>query len=979
MPNVGPTTIDFESNPPKPPKYAELDWNAIRDLDIRRVARELGCEPDPANPSRWRFEDERCGKLAFEQGGNAFYHHKTEIGGGPIELTALSMRSDKNDSQAFSGDETLAAAQWLAERYNLEVSYTAVHARSRALATAKAAVNDNTEALASLTSSLTVPEVKATIDGLLTDTSDPRHRELRRYCDATGLTIRELSIAPYGDSYCILPAAPILGERYLTKPVPNPDPRFPLTAPVNKTWGGWSKSRVEEALQRSPHAGRLYIVDFDGVKGASGQTLYPRIALIKRLTSDLRKRGLPPAALEVTTPDLDDDTRGKMHVTFVASERAATSAEVKRRHALIETHIQAVLASWNNVSSEELNCLKRDKAMQQPSRLKRLAGCAKRGKQNAVTVLESDPNARVDFTDLLECQNAVVVAGDVEYELGAKCMKREFKRKKADDGTVVRELVRTIPLARELWPIALTVDETTGASGLRYRYKTRQGRTRYASICASAWVSQRAPQAITDEMGTSGVQIEPGRAGDLVKALGQWATTMPNLPTLNRVTRSGWYDHDRVFVNGAQVLGADWMVEGDHKKYRGQRSGNIEDWRNFVEREATSPGLIIALGIGFAGPLLKPLRRKPFGVHISGRSSSGKSKSSRLAASIWGNPEEVCQSWSGTDNGFETQFEHATGGLMILDEVQLAKSKVVHKVGYTFGDGYGKTRQQRGANALRFANHWSCTLLSTGENTIRDWVGRNAQGGLTVRLIDLPVESGDLTTDADHATRLELGTRDAHGTAWKPFCQVIMEEPVTELRGRYDEVVKGLCDRYLTNKSDGEGRRILEQIAVVELALHIARKAKVMPPNLSIDRVREAIEWMVNAIFNARGGLTSPEARAFEVLRSEVGSNPSDFPAIDDVKSSKSNSLGGIVSDDRTTLFTRPKLKKLEEICKDAGCTSKSLLGWLVEEGGATKPEKNSRVGGIQGRWYKITLNDGEVVDEGDDVRWKPSTSDLFD
>ena len=87
MSNVCPTTIiDFESNPPKPATHAELDWDAIRNLDIKTVARELGCEPDPESPSRWRFAGESSGKLSFRQSRNVCHHHKTAIGGGPIAV-----------------------------------------------------------------------------------------------------------------------------------------------------------------------------------------------------------------------------------------------------------------------------------------------------------------------------------------------------------------------------------------------------------------------------------------------------------------------------------------------------------------------------------------------------------------------------------------------------------------------------------------------------------------------------------------------------------------------------------------------------------------------------------------------------------------------------------------------------------------------------------------------------------------------------
>ena len=142
------------------------------------------------------------------------------------------------------------------------------------------------------------------------------------------------------------------------------------------------------------------------------------------------------------------------------------------------------------------------------------------------------------------------------------------------------------------------------------------------------------------------------------------------------IDRSGWQG-DAAFALPGRIIGSPkeplvWAGDqSDSAVY--ETAGTLADWQTNVARPAAAhPMLVAVLCQGLVGPMLDLCDADGFGIHLFGKSSSGKTTAAAIAASIWGPPERFVRSWRTTVNGLEGVAAAQNEVLLVQDELKQA-------------------------------------------------------------------------------------------------------------------------------------------------------------------------------------------------------------------------------------------------------------------------------------------------------------------
>ncbi len=145
-------------------------------------------------------------------------------------------------------------------------------------------------------------------------------------------------------------------------------------------------------------------------------------------------------------------------------------------------------------------------------------------------------------------------------------------------------------------------------------------------------------------------------------------------------------------------------------------TGTLETWQaRIAARCVGNSRLIFSLGAAFAGPLLGICHEENGGFHLRGASSTGKTTSLYVAASLFGGKDYI-QRWRATANGLEATAKMYNDLLLPLDEMGEINPKDAGEVAYMLGNGTGKARARADkSGGARDKAKFRCLFLSTGE------------------------------------------------------------------------------------------------------------------------------------------------------------------------------------------------------------------------------------------------------------------------
>ena len=278
------------------------------------------------------------------------------------------------------------------------------------------------------------------------------------------------------------------------------------------------------------------------------------------------------------------------------------------------------------------------------------------------------------------------------------------------------------------------------------------------------------------------------------------------------VNSTGWHGNvyvlpDRTFGNSNEQVILQSAEAVRSSSYR--TAGTLVDWqREVAARCVGNTRLVLAVCISLTGPLLLPLLEENGGFHFRGASSSGKTKTLSVAASVWGNKGMV-RVWRATGNAIESLAIEHNDGVLFLDELGQVSPQDAGDTAYTLANGQQKARADRNGNVRSIA-HWRLLFLSTGEIGLAEHVasaGSVIRAGQEIRMLDIPADAGagmglfedihGAVNPSVFADTLQEKSETYYGTAAEALLNRLSASP--EERDRAVAVIREYQDAFVAN------------------------------------------------------------------------------------------------------------------------------------------------------------------------------------
>lgn len=374
------------------------------------------------------------------------------------------------------------------------------------------------------------------------------------------------------------------------------------------------------------------------------------------------------------------------------------------------------------------------------------------------------------------------------------------------------------------------------------------------------------------ELARLGLQISSNQAARGL--LSAYIKAFPIDARARCVERLGW--HEGVFVTPSGSIGE----SNELKVFQNLHaidpaysvSGTAKEWRDSVAALAQGNSrLTFAISLAFAGALADMAGEDSGGFHLRGASSSGKSTSLRLAASVWGKPSKYVRLWRGTVNGLEGMAVLHNDGLLIMDEISQIDPAVAGDAAYMLANGQGKVRAQRNGLA-RTPQSWRLLFLSAGEESltaIMSRAGKKTSAGQEIRLADIEADAGagmgifeklhSQQSPAAFANALKVASDNYHGAIGITWLEHLAKNRLQLLTSLSDSIKQFVTDVIPTG-AEGQVERVAQRFALVSVAGELASEYGLTgwPSGEATQGARECF----NAWLEAFGGNGNREKRA---------------------------------------------------------------------------------------------------------------------
>lgn len=584
-------------------------------------------------------------------------------------------------------------------------------------------------------------------------------------------------------------------------------------------------------------------------------------------------------------------------------------------------------------------------------------------------LVERSPEVEKPWSEDLTLE---VNVGNRRFTFGRDCALHMEKR---IDG----EMIPTkVPFARCVWPREKYLQVEDGEFGVRYLFRDHAGEMRHGVLPHGATVDAGAASKAAGQAASKGVQVAPESKSLFAVALGHWGKTAQKHISLVRTP--GWHRDQSVYVNGSRIFGGrNWKSDETAPgiEARSGRSGDIEQWKKQSRELISTPGIRAALGLSLAGPLVGMLNVVPFGVHFCGDSSHGKSTAARLAASVWGNPQTLFQTWNAGRRALEGLADPSNGAVLVLDEIKNFDGKPEHLSAaiHSLCSQQGRARMAPDGTLLQ-QRRWENTLLSTGEVRTRDLLGQWYQGGHRVRMADAWISSGDLTTSKEHAAKLDRLSYQCFGVLGDAWVESLIEFGVDKIRAVWEKYATPPSQKTETN----EQQRVRGNLALVATALHFASEAKLIP--LDEFDVWITFDWLMDVTQDDldQDADVTPNERAWALLLQWTETQPYRFPFSSNHSTGRDVIAYKVVTGDGDELtfdlWTTEAMLRSSGLDTSAGIQIRHWLTWLEEKGRASNMGR-ARLAGLQRRWIRLNCDTSPPCDSHPEDESHEKTSQI--
>lgn len=355
-----------------------------------------------------------------------------------------------------------------------------------------------------------------------------------------------------------------------------------------------------------------------------------------------------------------------------------------------------------------------------------------------------------------------------------------FKIHISENGDKYSEIIAHYPIiiTRSLYDI----DSKIEMIGLAFK------KNEWREICVELDIPSNSRKIV--ELSNYGMPVNSNNASAIVQYIADLAAfNQTNLKTIPVSGKLGWNGTAQKMV----FLLPDRMItrEGqktDEIQFRsssdGEASfassisecGSLQEWFEIIKRCQKYPRVLTLMYSSFSAVLLPILGVQNFVVEIFGRSSRGKTTALRVAASVWGNPDESAensfmQTWDSTKVHKERIASMVNGIPMIVDDTKRSKSKdMVAETIYMINSGRGKARANlKGTNETKT---FRTVLLSTGETPATSFTKDGGTRGRTLEISGRPFNNESQQT-AIFVKQLEQGLKANYGFAGPMFAAYV--------------------------------------------------------------------------------------------------------------------------------------------------------------------------------------------------------------
>lgn len=423
---------------------------------------------------------------------------------------------------------------------------------------------------------------------------------------------------------------------------------------------------------------------------------------------------------------------------------------------------------------------------------------------------------------------------------------------------------------------------------------------------------------------------------------------------------------------------------GDSSLYRAysSRRGSLLEWVDVMRAINAAVLMIpqIVVLTAFVPPLQSKLQIPNFILDIHGNTTTGKSTSLKLAASVYGNPDDkhpdsLILQWTNTKVAIE-QIASMCGDLPVfLDDAQHTPDDLKKTVIYMIANGRGKGRGARGGG-IRETPTWRTVALSTSEEPLHESSPHEGARGRLLPIGGLtppfPASSGTFVQSLEAAVIAHHGYA---GQAYIRHLNGLAGHDWSELQRRYAIIRTAM----VKNASSDIVGRVSGYIAAIRLAAEIACPLLGLPFKPDV-----AAEWLTLHL-DEQQREQNTVSHALRILADHYISNTvlfpsvmkSNQPGVDGTRetqtgaSSMRRDLQGAVKHREYVAFTR---SAIDLVFQKRKWSSTAVLNKLAEAGAILSTEKDRHtkkvsVDGIQHRMVCIkwaSLLPGDMMNQDD-------------
>lgn len=479
------------------------------------------------------------------------------------------------------------------------------------------------------------------------------------------------------------------------------------------------------------------------------------------------------------------------------------------------------------------------------------------------------------------------------------------------NGNVKTEIASPIPLL----PSAIYENQENGEEKIQLSF-FKYGKWKQILVPRLVTASKTKIVALADH----GMEITSETASSTVKYIADVVNrNQDTLPRVASIGHMGW-DTNGEFVPYSDSIQPDVSDQFGALLKALEPKGTLQEWYKIVFPLLKSPYMRITIAASLASVLIGPMHALPFILHLWGGTGAGKTVALKVAASIWGNPDEgkMVDTMNNTINYIMDKAGVLYSIPFFGDELQTIKGNggnydsLIYRV--TGQTNRGRLRAN-GSMGRRLS--WQNSFLFTGEEPITQ---SNSGGGAINRVIELEctekiIQDGNGTVAA---------IADCHGVLGPAFVAQAKQSQDTN-KTVFKQFEKELQDM------GGTGKQV-QALALILTAYDLLQSmAPAGCPVLTVGDVKGCIK--------TEQEVDVPQ-RAYEYVCGQIGINQNKF--VMNGINPKGETWGQVFGDNTVDIFR----EALEGILKEAGYSLRAVKREWLKRGYMKRYRKD----GIFGR-----------------------------